>query len=222
MQEWSYRVRSPPGGRGFDSPQLQECSSSVLSILGAVPNHLPVAGDDLQSPGDRVLRTDSARLRAHPEFEVLDPVVVLDTVEMVHRLVGAQKTADRLLHDQDVLKDVRASLSGSRMPRSPTHDVARFVERRPAFPVAVVLASHRLTCSAGRGRGLLQRSARTQVSRLSTPASRTQQVSARGLERPMTTPAFLLHPVDLSPDVRPEPTTTLRQSAEGVRLATRP
>lgn len=74
----SRRAAKRPSGR-FDSLQLQECSIRFgLSIVGAARCPF-VASEDLACPLDGVFHSDAARLRAYPELEVLDAVVVLSS-----------------------------------------------------------------------------------------------------------------------------------------------
>jgi hypothetical protein len=107
-----------------------------------------IAGKDLVCPCDRIGHTDSRRLWACPEFQVLCSVVVLHTIAMMDRLLGEHVAAKYLLHDQDVLKDVPA-LAGSRMPGRPDHDIASFVAGAASLPAAIRGPGHGAAVGAG-------------------------------------------------------------------------
>jgi hypothetical protein len=75
-------------------------------------------------------------LRAHPEFEVLRAIVIPDGVAMMNRLFWKQISTQEILHDQDVLKDVEASLRPWVSGLANNH-ISGLMSRAPAFPVAV-------------------------------------------------------------------------------------
>ena len=102
----------------------------VCQVLVAVPD------EDLACPGDRIADADTCRLGTYPQLQVLRPVVVLDTVQMMHVLSRQEIPAEHLLHDQDVLEDV-ASVAGPRVVRRPEQDVPALVPCPAASPVAV-------------------------------------------------------------------------------------
>lgn len=65
--------------------------------------------ENLACPGNRVLGADTDGLGSHPEFEVLAPIVVLDSVLVVDGLAIKEMAAKGLLHHEDVLEHVRAA-----------------------------------------------------------------------------------------------------------------
>jgi hypothetical protein len=65
--------------RGFNSRRLQERSAFALSVVGGGKSPF-VAPDDLPGPQQGILRSDARGLRTNPYLEVLEPVVVPDSI----------------------------------------------------------------------------------------------------------------------------------------------
>jgi hypothetical protein len=78
----------------------------VSVVGGEVTPCIFIEFDDGVSPIESVAHANSRRLGSRPQLEILRPVVVADTVEMMNRLTGQEVPSDRRLEDQDVLKNV--------------------------------------------------------------------------------------------------------------------
>jgi hypothetical protein len=65
---------------------------------------VPVLLEELHGPQELVLNPSSGRLRARPEFQVLEAVVALDPVLVVDFFVTAKVASKVLLHEQTVLE----------------------------------------------------------------------------------------------------------------------
>lgn len=82
-----------------------------------------VEQEELGSPFDLVGHTRTGRLRARPQFQVLDPVVLPIPIPMMNRLTIAQWSPEMLRHNEAVLKNSTAAI-GIWMPRVRDHDVS--------------------------------------------------------------------------------------------------
>ena len=118
-----------------------------------------------------------------PELQGLWAIVVTHPVEMMHGLLWQQVTAEQLLHNQDVFKNVLPA-GGSRVSGCPKHDIALFVARLAAAPVAVRCATIGPACVTARILHSLSCPARAEIVR---PARWAAPMTTRWRE---TSPAF--------------------------------
>ena len=53
-----------------------------------------------------LVRSCTCRLLSSPQFKILRPVVVADTIPVVNLLMAFERTPQNLLHDEAMFKDV--------------------------------------------------------------------------------------------------------------------
>jgi hypothetical protein len=140
-----------------------------------------VLAKNLPRPGDGVFDPDPGRLWSHPQFQILKPVIVPDSVAVMHRFVRHEMSTEGRLHDEDVLKDV-AALACTRMRPISDYHVAVGVVPTPAFPAPVELISLRPALEAGLGLHLFDPAAL--APRLGSTC-RTSKMSAGRSEDPL-------------------------------------
>jgi hypothetical protein len=78
-----------------------------------------VTGQDFPGPCDCVCHATPVWLAAHPQFEILGPIVISASIAMVHVLAWKQIPSELGFHDEDVLENVAAVSRAARVPDPP-------------------------------------------------------------------------------------------------------